>query len=94
MKETDKLKTMLGDFAKTLDDPEKIKALAAISEQVDKVHEEGAAIQTNYDKMKDDYIEALKHTSFKASETKEEDPNINPFDKACEDLRKELSKNG
>lgn len=91
----DKAKSLMAEYMKGIEDPDILKKLAEISSEIEKSEEEFTGLQDQHAKMKDDYIEALKHSSFKDNETPiPDEPKKSSFEEAAEKLRKELEKNG
>jgi hypothetical protein len=92
---TEKLKSLFASYMKGVEDPEACKALAEISSEIDSVENQFTELTTKHDKMKDEYIEALKHTSFQPTEKVEvAGDDSNSFESAMDNLRKELNKDG
>lgn len=92
---TEKLKSLFASYMKGVEDPEACKALAEISNEIDSVENQFTELSTKHDKMKDEYIEALKHSSFQPAERAEpDDGDSNSFESAMDNLRKELDKDG
>lgn len=91
MPTTDKLKSLFADYMKGVEDPEVCKQLAEISKEIDAVDSKFTELETKHAKMKDEYIEALKHSSFKGTETPPEPSGKSSFDEALAKLKGELN---